>query len=49
MIGRLSEDSFPILFLLWLAWDIGPGFDPQEEEFIREMQRRKKKKKGIRL
>ena len=29
--------------------NIGPGFDPQEEEFIREMQRRKKKKKGIRL
>lgn len=29
--------------------NIGPGFDSQEEEFIREMQRRKKKKKGIRL
>lgn len=28
---------------------VGPGFDAQEDEFYREMQRRKKKKKGLRL
>lgn len=28
---------------------VGPGFDPQEDEFYREMQRRKKKRKGLRL
>ncbi len=28
---------------------VGPGFDAQEEEFYREMQRRKKKRKGLRL
>lgn len=28
---------------------VGPGFDPQEDEFYREMQRRKKKKRGLRL
>lgn len=28
---------------------VGPGFDAQEEEFYREMQRRKKKRKGFRL
>lgn len=27
---------------------VGPGFDAQEDEFYREMQRRKKKKKGLR-
>ena len=27
---------------------VGPGFDAQEEEFYREMQRRKKKRKGLR-
>ncbi len=28
---------------------VGPGYDPQEEAFAREMNRRKKKKKGIRF
>lgn len=28
---------------------VGSGFDPQEDEFYREIQRRKKKKKGLRL
>ncbi len=28
---------------------VGSGFDTQEDEFYREMQRRKKKKKGLRL
>lgn len=28
---------------------VGPGFDAQEDEFYREMQRRKKKRKGLRL
>lgn len=28
---------------------VGPGFDAQEDEFYREMQRRKKKKRGLRL
>lgn len=28
---------------------VGPGFDTQEDEFYREMQRRKKKKRGLRL
>lgn len=28
---------------------VGPGFDPQEDEFYCEMQRRKKKRKGLRL
>lgn len=28
---------------------VGPGFDAQEDEFYREMQRRKNKKRGLRL
>lgn len=28
---------------------VGPGFDAQEDEFYREMQRRKKKRKGLRM
>lgn len=48
-VSASAEDAEGISGGLSDIIKVGPGFDSQEDEFYREMQRRKKKKRGLRL